>query len=238
MKRIAFSMFFLSALIAQAPHSGVSAANPVPGAKYAADAAEQLSCRRAHMTDEIRLLAGHRLAGPAVTLRIVRDDKASRNAEGMAAIKVFEDAPEGSVIVAALDSEKDFAVFGATFAILAQSRKLTGFVVDGSVRSLAELKRMEFPTFARGAVPGSAGGHYRLDGANVTILCGGIEVNPGDYVVADEDGVAVAPKDRTQEVLSSALLMQHQDEVLLPLIEKYGSFTRATQELSASKQHP
>ena len=235
MRLIASSFLLTLALITQVPGPVDSDAMP---AKYLADATEQLTGHRAHMTNEIHLLAGTRLAGPAVTLRIVRDETASRTAEGLAAIKVLEDAPAGSVIVAALDDEKGFAVFGATFAVLARSRNLAGFVVDGSVRSLPELRRLAFPTFARGTATGSAGGHYRLDGTNVPVRCGGIEVMPGDYVVADEDGVAVAPKARYREVLVNAKKMQSEDQAILPLIEKYGSYTKALQERSAAKQKP
>jgi 3-hexulose-6-phosphate synthase/6-phospho-3-hexuloisomerase len=162
------------------------------------------------MINEIHLLAGARLAGPAVTLRLVRDEKASSIEAGLTAIKLLESAPAGSVVVAALDDEKGFAVFGSIFATLAKSHKLAGFVVDGSVRDLYDLRRLAFPTFARGTAPGSAGGHYQIEGTNVPVLCGGIEVKPGDYVVADEDGVAVAPKERYQEVLVAANKLQRE----------------------------
>jgi 4-hydroxy-4-methyl-2-oxoglutarate aldolase len=200
------------------------------------EAVEHLVARRAHMTNEIHLLAGARIAGPAVTMRLVRDEKASGIAAGLAAIKLLEGAPAGSVVVAALDDDKSFAVFGSTFAALAKTRNLAGFVVDGSVRDLSDLKRLAFPTFARGTAPGSAGGHYRIDGANVPVQCGGIEVRPGDYVVADEDGIAVAPKERYPEVVAIAKEWQSDKQALLPLIEKYGSYLKAMQERDAAKR--
>jgi 4-hydroxy-4-methyl-2-oxoglutarate aldolase len=150
----------------------------------------------------------------------------------------LEEAAPGSVVVVALDDDKSFAVFGATIAPLAKSRRLAGFVVDGSMRGLSELRRLAFPTFARGTVSGSAGGHYRLAGINVPVVCGGIEVSPGDFVVGDEDGVAVAPKKRYQEILAKAKALRDEKEALLPLIEKYGSYTKAVQELNARKRHP
>ena len=198
-----------------------------------ADAAEQLTRQRSHMSSEIRILAGTHLAGPAVTLRLVRDEKASINEAGLAAIKLLEGAPSGSVVVAALDDEKSFAVFGSTFAALAKARKLAGFVVDGSVRDLRDLRRLDFATFARGSAAGSAGGHYRLEATNVPVLCGGIEVKAGDFVVADEDGVTVIPKDRYQEVLALAKKLQSEKQALLPLIEKHGSYVKAIEERSA-----
>ena len=65
------------------------------------EGAEQVVGKRAHMTGEIRLRAGARLAGPAVTIRLVRDEAASATEAGLAAIRVLESAPAGSVIVAA-----------------------------------------------------------------------------------------------------------------------------------------
>ena len=105
-----------------------------------------------------------RLAGQAVTIRLVRDEAASATEAGLAAIRVLESGPPGSVIVAALDGDSDHAVFGATFAAVAKAHKLSGFVVDGAVRDLADLKQMTFPTWARSAAPGTAGGHYRSAG--------------------------------------------------------------------------
>lgn len=195
-----------------------------------ADAAEGLTGSRAHMNAEIRLLSGARLAGPAITLRVLRDDTASGMTEGLKAIKVLETAPPGSVIVLALEGEKDFAVFGATFATLARSRNLGGFVIDGSMRGLSDFRRLEFPLFARGAVPGSAGGHYRLEATNVPIMCGGVEVSPGDFVVGDADGVAVAPKEHYEKVVAEARRLREEKEALLPLVERHKSYTQAVQE--------
>jgi regulator of RNase E activity RraA len=202
------------------------------------EAVEQLVGHRAHMNSDIRLLAGGGFTGPAVTLRLVRDEKASGIQAGLIAIKLIEAAPAGSVIVATLDDDKSFAVFGSTFAALAKARHLAGFVVDGSVRDLVDLKRIALPTFARGTVPGSAGGHYRVDGTNVALECGGIEVRPGDYVVADEDGIAVAPKERYAEVVVIAEKWQSAKQALLPLIEKNGSYIKAMQERDGGKPRP
>jgi 4-hydroxy-4-methyl-2-oxoglutarate aldolase len=237
MRRISSLLLFLVAL--GSPSISLSALS-VQSSEFTssavADATEKLIGRRAHMTSEIRLLAGTRIAGPAITLRLVRDDKASATQTGLAVIKLLEAAPAGSVVVAVLEDEKGFAVFGGSFAALAKARNLAGFVVDGAVRDLTELKRLGFPTLARGTAAGSAGGHYRLEGANIPVTCGGIEVRPGDYVVADDDGVAVAPKEHYQEVLTLAKSLQIEEQRLLPLIEKHGSYLKALQERGAAKR--
>lgn len=202
------------------------------------EAVEKLTGQRAHMNEEIHLVSGTRLEGPAITLRLVRDEKASAMEAGLTAIKLIEAAPAGSVVVAVLEDEKGFAVFGSTFAALAKSRDLAGFVVDGAVRDRAELRHMNFPTFACGTVPGSAGGHYRIDATNVPVRCGGIDVRPGDYVVGDEDGVAVAPKERYAEVKAIAEKWQSDKLALLPLIEKHRSYLKAIQEQNAGVRPP
>jgi regulator of RNase E activity RraA len=216
--------------------AAVYAQEPEFTSSSVADAAEQLLSHRTYMTNEIRLLAGTRLVGPAVTIHLVRDETASLTEAGLAAIKLLETAPAGSVVVAALDDEKSFAVFGSNLAALARTHKLAGFVIDGSVRDLRDIRRLDFPTFARGGAPGSAGGHYRLEGVNVPIQCGGIQVNPGDYVVGDEDGIAVAPKERYQDVLAAARKIQSDKQAMLPLIEKHGSYLKALQERNATRR--
>lgn len=236
MKLIASLFLLLAIFTSSAERNKLSAQRIDFTSSDVADAAERLTGHRASMTNDIRLIAGRRFAGFAITMRVVRDDGASPREEGLKAIKVLEDAPAGSVIVLTLDGDKSFAVFGATFATLAKSRKLAGFVVDGSMRGLPELRRLAFPTFARGASPGSAGGHYRLAGVNVPVMCGGIEVSPGDFVVGDEDGVAVAPKQLYQQILTKAKGLRREKREILPLIAKYRSYTRALQEHSKAVQ--
>jgi regulator of RNase E activity RraA len=216
--------------------SALSAQDAELSSSAVSEAVEQLMGHRAHMTSDIHLLAGAHLTGPAVTMRLVRDEKASATQAGLTAIKLLEEAPAGSVVVATLDDDKSFAIFGSTFAALAKARHLAGFVADGSVRDLSDLKRFDFPTFARGAAPGSAGGHYRIEGTNVPVECGGIEVRPGDYVFGDEDGVAVAPKERYAEIVTAAKAWQTDKQALLPLIEKNGSYLKALQQRDADKR--
>lgn len=195
-----------------------------------ADAVERITGRRAHLSQDIRLLAGGTMVGSAVTMRIVRDDSASLMAEGLAAIRVVETADAGSVIVVAMDGDKSYAVFGATFGSVGASRGLAGFLIEGAVRGLAGLSRLGFPTFARGTVAGSAGGHYRLEATNVPVWIDGVQISPGDLVVGDLDGVAVVPRERIPDVLAMATALRSQKEELLPLIAQWGSYTKAVEE--------
>jgi regulator of RNase E activity RraA len=204
----------------------------------AADAAERLTKTRAHMDGAVRRLSGIAVAGPAVTMRLVRDDQASLIAEGLKAIQVVEQSPAGSVIVVCADANADLAVFGPTFATLAKARGLGGFVVDGAMRGLTDLRRIGVPVFARGAVPGSAGGHYKLEAVNEPVRCAGVDVSPGDIVVGDEDGVAVIPKAVAGDATSKARALREEKEAMLPLIARYKSYTKAVEEYRRRQPSP
>jgi regulator of RNase E activity RraA len=104
------------------------------------------------------------------------------------------------------------------------------------MRGLADFKALGVPMFARGTVPGSAGGHYRLESINVPIVCGGVEVQPGDLIVGDDDGVAVAPGDRSTEVLAMATELRNEKNALLPLIARYRSYTQAVEARKAQRK--
>ena len=203
-----------------------------------AEAVERVVGTRGHLTPEIHAIARGAFAGPAVTLRLVRDDAASSTEAGLAAIRLIEASPAGSVVVAVLEEDKGFAVFGSTFAMLAKTRQLAGFVVDGAVRDVADLRAIGLPTFARGSAPGSAGGHYRVAATNVAVRCGGIEVRPGDIVAGDEDGIAVAPRERYDEILRVATAWQEDKQALLPLIAQHGSYAAAMEARDAARKKP
>lgn len=224
--RLRFGMTMAMALCAGNP----AARQPPFSSADAADAAERLTKSRAHMDGAVRRLAGDAVLGPAVTMRLVRDDQASLMSEGLKAIQVVEHAPAGSVIVVCSDGNADFAVFGPTFATLAKARAVGGFVIDGAMRGLTDLRRIGVPVFARGAVPGSAGGHYRLEAVNQPVHCAGVDIAPGDVVVGDEDGVAVVPKAIGPEATAKARALREEKEAMLPLIARFKSYTKAADD--------
>jgi len=144
----------------------------------------------------IRPLArSDRIAGPAFTVRCAPGDNLMLHA-------AIHRAPPGSVIVVEA-GDVDYAVAGGNVCAVAHRRSITGFVVDGVIRDLGEVRAMGFPVFARGVIP--------IPGAKAVVLplngpvrCGGVTVEPGDIVVADEEGVVVVPYARSEQVLRDA----------------------------------
>jgi regulator of RNase E activity RraA len=111
-------------------------------------------------------------------------------------------AEPGSVIVVQA-GDGDFAVAGGNVCAVAQRRGIVAFVVDGVIRDLAEVREMAFPVFARGVMP-IPGAKNVVAPLNEQVKCGGIAVDAGDVIVADEEGIVVVPKASRERVLANA----------------------------------
>ncbi|SRR5581483_7845634 len=138
---------------------------------------------------------GPRLAGPAYPVRCAPGDNLMLHA-------AIHRAPAGTVVVVEA-GDRDYAVAGGNVCAWAQQRGIAGFVVDGVIRDLAEVRERRFPVFARGVIP-IPGAKARLGVLGGPVTCGGVRVEPGDVVVADEEGIVVVPRGRAEEVLRAA----------------------------------
>ncbi len=136
-----------------------------------------------------------RIAGPACTVRCAPGDNLMLHAA------IYRAAPGSVIVVEAGDV--DYAVSGGNVCAVAKRRGIAGFVVDGVIRDLAEVREDRFPVFARGVIP-IPGGKRELGVLNGTVRCGGVRVAPGDVVVADEEGIVVVPAAEQDTVLETA----------------------------------
>jgi 4-hydroxy-4-methyl-2-oxoglutarate aldolase len=136
-----------------------------------------------------------RIAGPAFTVRTGRHDNLMFHAS------VYLAQPGDLIVVEAGDDE--MAVAGGNVCAIAQRNGVAGLVVDGVIRDVVESRERRFPILARGASPIPAK-RVGEGGLNVQIRCGGVVVNPGDVVVADEEGIVVIPRARAEEILEKA----------------------------------
>ncbi len=136
-----------------------------------------------------------RVAGPAYPVRCAPGDNLMLHAA------IYRAAPGSIIVVEAGDN--NYAVAGSNVCAVAQKHGIAAFVIDGVIRDLAELRAQRFPVFARGVSP-IPGGKDKLDVLNGTVRCGGVEVAPGDIVVADEEGIIVIPVADQEAVLRKA----------------------------------
>ena len=188
---------------------------------------EQLYKQRAYMSHEMRALSTTKFAGPAVTVLLKKEEhqEGSKASEGM--LDAIDNAKPGSVYVMVLEDGGDYAGIGALMATAMKVRGLAGAVIDGSVRDTPQIRRLQFPVYSRGVVPSTTINHYRFAGVNVPVMCAGVRVNGGDIVTADEDGVAVVPRAKAEEVLKRAQALDDTEHSMLPFIEKYKSIKEA-----------
>lgn len=192
-----------------------------------ADAIEQLYGQRAHMSHEMRPLFMTKFAGPAVTVLLKKEEHHDGAAASQGMLDAIDAAPAGSVYVMVLENGADIAGIGGLMATAMRARGLTGAIVDAAIRDTPQIKRMQFPVFSVGIAPSTSINHYRFAGTNVPVTCAGVRVNPNDIIVADDDGVAVVPREHAAEVLKKAQQLDNTEHSMLPFIEKYKSMKEA-----------
>lgn len=122
----------------------------------------------------------------------------------------------GDVIVVDAGGDPNTSVCGGLMGGLAKNRRIRAMIVDGAGRDTDELEDIKWPIWTRAITP--RGTHTMFTGRkeelsiNVPITCGGIIVNPGDFIVADLMGVTVIPLERAEEVVKCAAEQAEREE--------------------------
>jgi len=193
------------------------------------DAMEKLTGQRTYLSHRMHPIFVSRFAGFALTVKLRKEENHDPNAlDGM--LSAIDHGAPNSVYVMVLEDGADIAGMGGLMGTAMQSRNFAGAVIDGSVRDTAYLQKIGFPVFALGNVPSTSVGHYRFAGANVPVVCDGVQVNPGDIVLADSDGVAIVPRAKAAEVLATAEEMDFKEHSMYAYIAKLKSIQEAVKK--------
>lgn len=139
------------------------------------------------------LAAGVTISGRALPLTLERPEAIPpvRYAGLLTAMDAV--APGDVVVVSGAAAERPVALWGELLSTMAAARGAAGAVCDGCVRDVAAIRALGFPVSARGAVPLDVHGRLEVVSHTRPVVVDGVEIAPGDLIVADDDGVVVVP---------------------------------------------
>lgn len=150
---------------------------------------------------------GARAVGPALTVQGAPGDN-------LALHHAVAAARPGEVIVIAVGGEQEIAHCGGIVATAAHERGVAGIVIDGAIRDRPEIVQLGFPVFHLGTSPrkpGKAGpGALR-----VAVELQGVPIEPGDFVFADADGIAIVTAAELDELTTAANLLEAKEQSIL-----------------------
>jgi 4-hydroxy-4-methyl-2-oxoglutarate aldolase len=116
----------------------------------------------------------------------------------------IEAAKPGDIIVIDNGGRPDISTWGGLLSLSAKLKGLSGVVIDGACRDIDEARDLGFPVYSRGVVPMTARGRVMQESFNLEIQFAGVQVRPGDLIIADGSGVVIIPKEKEQEAVEAA----------------------------------
>jgi len=167
--------------------------------------------RKGVMKDIRPMLKGKKMVGTAVTVQTFGGDWAKP-------VEAIDMAKDGDVIVI-YNGRRDVAPWGGLATLSCLNKGITGVVIDGAVRDIDDISTIGLPVFASSYVP-NAGEPKGFGEINAEIICGLQTVKPGDYIVGDDNGVVVIPKENAYEVARRAKEVEKTEKRLFEEIKR------------------
>ena len=199
-----------------------------------ADVLDGMGYRRQTLPPEIRPLApGMRLAGQAFTVEGRPTETQDWDAAIRRTLAMLGSVPAGHVAVYQCHHDVS-AHFGELSATSLLARGVAGCVIDGGCRDLRFIEEVGFPVFARFVTPEDSTWRWQVTATQAPVTIGNVSVEPGDWVVGDEDGVVVVPQTVAADVLAAAEAKAETENVIrdavrggmspLEAYERFGTF--------------
>lgn len=173
------------------------------------------------------VIKGARLLGRAITVRTYPGDWAKT-------VEAIDIARPGEVIVIDAGGVPP-AVWGELASESAVRKKLAGVVIDGAIRDVAEIERLNFPAFSRFITP-QAGEPRGFGEINIPIKAGGVRIEPGDFILGDDDGVVSIPGQKAVEMVNRAMDVLERENRIRKEIREGGTLSQVMELLKWEKK--
>jgi 4-hydroxy-4-methyl-2-oxoglutarate aldolase len=192
-----------------------------------ADAVEEATGARGWMSADVKPIFDARIAGRAATALMRPVLRTDTRKYPNHLLETLDKAEPGSVLVYVMEDGLEIAAMGNLMATTAKVRGLAGAVIDGAVRDITELRRLQFPVWSRRVSPATSVGRMVSVDREIPVTCGGIAVHPGDYLVGDADGVVVVPAGAAMEVIALLRQYDQKESEMIRIIEREKSMLKA-----------
>ncbi|MDO8603056.1 MAG: 3-hexulose-6-phosphate synthase [Candidatus Omnitrophota bacterium] len=183
--------------------------------------------RQGSLKDIISVNPGLKMCGQALTVRTYPGDWAKP-------VEAIEMAQEGQVIVIDAGGVGP-AIWGELATHGAIQKKIAGVVIDGAIRDVKEIRALKFPAFAKIISP-SAGEPKGFGEIGVSVNAGGVRIFSGDWILGDDDGVVVVPKDKAAEFANRAMSVMETENRLRKEIDEGSTLAKVTELLKWEKR--
>ncbi len=193
-----------------------------------ADAIDELVTSRGFMSHDMRPvnLQG-RIAGRARTVLYgpVSERGPEKNLGPRYEVQLIDKSGPGDILVVAM-GDLNITGLGGLMATTAKVRGMEGVVVDGAVRDVEQIQGVGLSVFSRSISPASLLGRATSLAHSVPVVCGGVTVSPGDYIVGDRDGVVCIPQSKIEAVLRRSREMEESEAKMMPKIYEIKSLEK------------
>lgn len=168
------------------------------------------------------LRQGQRALGPAFTVSYEPVD-----GTGGTVGDFLDDVPEGAVIVIDNAGRTDCTVWGGIMSQVAHERGIAGTVINGACRDVAVATVAGYPIWSVSRFMRTGKDRVRVAAVQATIVIDGVRIEPGDVVVADDDGVVVVPAARWSEVFEAADRIDHAEDLIVETVRAGATLRQA-----------
>ncbi|NLI62325.1 MAG: bifunctional hexulose-6-phosphate synthase/ribonuclease regulator [Methanosarcinaceae archaeon] len=172
------------------------------------------------------IFPGKKIVGKAFTVQTLGGDWAKP-------VEAIDKAGPGDVLVI-YGGNKNISMWGGLATLSAKKQKIEGVVIDGAIRDFNEIKEIDFPVFASNVVP-NAGEPKGMGEIQSEIKCGNQTVNPGDFIIGDDSGVVVVPKEIAYEIARRSEEVEKREQRIFDEIERGSTLSKSLEILKWEK---